>query len=52
MKLWPAQQPFVVKSYVEFHENPTNGLVADARLQTDRQTVVGFTYDTLFLLRE
>ena len=30
-KLWPAQ-PFVAKSYTEFHENPTNGLVADTRL--------------------
>ena len=38
-KLWPAQ-PFVAKSYTEFHENPTNGLVADTRLdgRTDGRT--------------
>lgn len=31
-------QPFVRNCYTKFYENPTNGLVTDIRLQTDRQT--------------
>jgi len=34
-KLILPQQIFVSNSYAEFHENPTNGLVADTRLRTD-----------------
>jgi hypothetical protein len=46
-KLWPAQQPSVVKSYSELNKNPTNGLVADTTLQADGTDVV-FTYGILF----
>jgi hypothetical protein len=36
-KLILVQKIFVKKSYIEFNENLTNSLVADTRLQTDRQ---------------
>jgi len=32
-------QPFVKNCYTKIYENPTNGLVTDIRLQTDRQTM-------------
>ena len=43
-------QPFVKNSYIEFHENPPNGLAADARSQDEHgRHVHGFLFFFYFV---